>query len=125
MFLLYCYNAHTDKYRHNKKPRKAFYSIRIYVISDSYYHHITSFSVQYHDYMNDIPDIYQHKAIHDIFLHKAPFNDLIHFSDESQSNRIRSFYFCQMLLFKFLILLRCHLLNFQCHFRNLWNAFDH
>ncbi len=56
MFLLYCYNAHTDKYRHNKKPRKAFYSIRIYVISDSYYHHITSFSVQYHDYMNDIPD---------------------------------------------------------------------
>ena len=125
MFLLYCYNAHTDKYRHNKKPRKAFYSIRIYVISDSYYHHITSFSVQYHDYMNDIPDIYQHKAIHDIFLHKAPFNDLIHFSFYSQSNRIRSFYFCQMLLFKFLILLRCHLLNFQCHFRNLWNAFDH
>ncbi len=63
--------------------RKALYSIRIYVLSDSYYHHITPFSVQYHDYMNNIPDIYQHKAIHDIFLHKAPFNDLINLLYES------------------------------------------
>ncbi len=92
MFLLYCYNAHTDKYRHNKKPckdsRKALYSIRIHVISDSCYYHITPFSVQYHDYMNDIPDTCQHKAIHDIFLHKAPFNDLINLLYESQRNRI-------------------------------------
>ena len=127
--LITSYNVHISEYRHNKKPckdsGKALYSIRIYVLSDSYYHHITPFSVQCHDYMNDIPDIYQHKLNHDIFLHKTPFNDLINLLYESQCSRICSFNFCQMFLFKLHILIRCHFFNFQCHFCNLWNAFDH
>lgn len=105
---------------------KVLCSIRIHVLSDSCYYHITPFSVQYPIFMNDIPDTYHCKSNQYILLYsKTPFDNIINLFHESQCKRAYSFYFCQMFLFKFLILLRCHFLNLQCHLRYLWNTLNH
>lgn len=63
---------------------KALCSIRIHVISDSCYYHITPFSVQYHIFMNDIPDTCHCKSNHDTSLYRqTPLNNSVNLFHES------------------------------------------